>query len=346
MDTSKGKRSGEPDNLYERNGVWYGRITVDGNERRKSLKTRDRKEAKRRLEGFLKSHSPYKGTVRHTFQEASVLWLDAGDWTAKTLKGYAKLLKVIEETFGDKFWDQVDKAALQDFATDRRLKGSGTATINRYLSVISGIADHVRELQGWPDINPVKLLPKKTRKERRHPYIRPPAEDIEAYFARMKGTLGDLCRFALETGARLDEAASLKAHDARNGRAQLWETKHLFRVIQLSPAAAEIVARQPKGKSEYLFETRNGDRYNAVTEMWREIVIRAQKMAQKDGRRLTRMRFHDLRHEFAIRYLENGGNIYLLQKHLGHSTVKQTEEYLRYLTPEQAAIAKGETAQK
>jgi hypothetical protein len=72
--------------------------------------------------------------------------------------------------------------------------------------------------------------------------------------------------------------------------------------------------------------------------MFREVVGRAQKLAQKEGARSRGMRFHDLRHEMAIRYLESGGSIYTLKKILGHGTIKQTEEYLDYLTPEQAAI--------
>ncbi len=340
MGASKRKRRSEPANLYERGGIFYARITVEGREHRRSLKTGDREEAARRLEKWLEGVSPYKGTIRHTWKEAAALWVTAGEWKPKTLLGYTKLLRVLDEHFENHYWDQVDKAALQAFADKRREQGAGTATINRYLTVVSGIADHVRELPGWPDVNPVKLLPKKPRKEKRHPYIRPAPEDVEAYFARMKGTFGDLCRFALLTGARMDEIAGLKASDARGGKAQLWETKHKFRVISLSEEAQAIVDRQKAHKSGYLFVTRNGDRYKRVTEMWREVVARAQKMAQKDGRSLTRMRFHDLRHEYAIRYLESGGKIYTLQKLLGHSTISQTEWYLRYLTPEQAAAAK------
>lgn len=347
MDKGKGRRGAEPENLYQRpNGVWYGRITVDGRDLRKSLKTRNRKEAERRRATWLKENSPYKGTVRHTFQEASVLWLEAGEWKPKTLAGYTKLLIGIEAHFGAMFWDQVNKTELQRFIAARRLAGSGTATINRYLTVISGIADHVRELATWPDHNPVKDLAVKPRKEKRHPYIRPPASHIEAYFDRMHGTFGDLCRFALETGARKDEIATLKRHDAEGGKAQLWRTKHQFRVITLPPLAAAIVDRQPKGKSGFLFETSNGGPYKRVTEMWREVVNRAQIMAQREGGSLIPMRFHDLRHEHAIRYLENGGNIYTLKEHLGHSTIRQTEEYLRYLTPEQAAIARGQSGTK
>lgn len=340
MGVSKRSAKREPQRLYQRDGVFYARISVDGREQRQSLKTRDRAEAERRLDQWLEGRSPYRGTVRHTFLQAAALWMEAGEWKPKTLRGYIKLLAVLEAHFGERYWDQVDKAALQGFIEARRKAGSGTATINRYLSVVSGIADHVKELPGWPELNPVRSLPKKTRKEKRQGYVRPPAEDIEAYFDRMKGTFGDLCRFALLTGTRMDEVAQLKADDARHGKIQLWQTKNEFRVIPLEGEALAIAERQPAHKSGYLFVTSRGDRYKRVTEMWREVVIRAQKMAQAKGRTLTRMRFHDLRHEYAIRYLESGGTIYKLQQLLGHSTIAQTEWYLRYLTPDAAEAAK------
>lgn len=340
MGIRKRKRHNEPDRLYQRNGVFYARVTVNGHEQRESLRTRDPAEAQRRLEKWLESRSPYHGTIRPTFREAAALWLKAGEWKPKTLAGYIKLLKILDAHFGEFFWDQVDKAALQAFAETRRVAGSGTATINRYLSIISGIADHVRELPGWADTNPVKALPRKVRKEKRQRYVRPPAEDIEAFFARMKGTFGDLCRLALLTGARKDELVFLKASDARGGKLQLWNTKHEFRVIPLDPEAQAIVDRQKAHRTGYLFVSSRGDHYKRATEMWREVVQRAQKMAQAKCRKLTRMRFHDLRHEYAIRYLEKGGSLYTLQKLLGHSTIGQTEDYLRYLTPEQAALVK------
>jgi integrase/recombinase XerD len=160
----------------------------------------------------------------------------------------------------------------------------------------------------------------------------------------MQGTFGDLCRLALLTGARRDELVFLKASDARDGKLQLWNTKHKFRVISLSPEAAAIVARQKAHRSGYLFVTDNGGPYKRVSEMWREVVLRAQSMAQKEGRSLTRMRFHDLRHEYAIRELESGRSLYTLQQRLGHSTIAQTEEYLRYVPAEVAEHAKDGTA--
>jgi integrase/recombinase XerD len=244
------------------------------------------------------------------------------------------------------FWDQVDKAALQAFAATRREAGSGTATINRYLSVVSGIADHVRELPGWPEVNPVKLLPSKPRRERRVPYIRPPAGDIEAIFARTRRPFQDFCRLALLCGARLDELAQLKRADATGGRASFWDTKNrTVRTIGWTEEARGIVERQPVTTSPFLFTTRDGEPYTSVTGLWREARGRAQKAAQAAGGSITELRFHDLRHEYAIRYLENGGSIFVLQQLLGHGSIRQTEGYLRYLTPEQAARSKQGAAQ-
>lgn len=349
MGASKRGGKREPENLYQRNGVWYARITVGGAEHRRSLKTGNRREAERRLKAWLAERSPYHGTVRKTFKEAAALWLEAGEWKPKTAAGYAKLLRVLlrDEHLGSLFWDQVDKAELQRLSDRLRAGGAGTATINRYLTVVSGIANHVRELPGWPELNPVALLPKKPRKEKRQRYIRPPASDVEAYFARMKGTFGDLCRVALESGARKDELAFLHRDHAMNGRATFNDTKSgVPRTVPWTPLARALVERQPGNpKSPYVFNTCNGGAYRRVTEMWREVVARAQKMAQREGRKLTPMRFHDLRHEYAIRYLENGGSLYTLQKLLGHSSIRQTEWYLAYLTPEQAENAIQGSAQ-
>src|SRR3546814_8601954 len=112
----------------------------------------------------------------------------------------------------------------------------------------------------------------------------------------MQGTFGELCTVALESGLRMDELRLLKRQDAMDGGARLYDQKNgLPAVVPWSPKAKEIVERQPIAHgSPYLFNTRNGGQYKRVTEMFREVVIRAQKSAQKEGRHFTRMRFHDL----------------------------------------------------
>ena len=57
--------------------------------------------------------------------------------------------------------------------------------------------------------------------------------------------------------------------------------------------------------------------------------------AEENGVEFRPFTFHHLRHKHAILWLRNGGNIYELQQRLGHSSIKQTEEYLKYLNPDQ-----------
>ncbi|MCH7487229.1 MAG: site-specific integrase [Proteobacteria bacterium] len=57
-------------------------------------------------------------------------------------------------------------------------------------------------------------------------------------------------------------------------------------------------------------------------------------------------RLHDLRHWFAVDYLRRCGNIYALQKILGHAWLTTTEIYLDHLDPEQQEHSKTGGAQK
>src|SRR5690606_26282719 len=72
-----------------------------------------------------------------------------------------------------------------------------------------------------------------------------------------------------------------------------------------------------------------------------EAMYRALKRKPK----FHRFRLHDLRHIYAINYLREGGNLYALQKQLGHGSIRQTEEYLQFLTPEEQEKVKAGSAQ-
>ena len=50
------------------------------------------------------------------------------------------------------------------------------------------------------------------------------------------------------------------------------------------------------------------------------------------------IRFHDLRHTFASHFMMNGGNIYDLQKILGHTTLEMTQLYA-HMSPAHLAEA-------
>ena len=65
----------------------------------------------------------------------------------------------------------------------------------------------------------------------------------------------------------------------------------------------------------------------------------AVKKAHKQEQDFRRFRFHDLRHLHAVQYLKDGHSIYDLQHRLGHTSIKTTEMYLVYLTPDEKRMA-------
>jgi mRNA-degrading endonuclease RelE of RelBE toxin-antitoxin system len=54
-----------------------------------------------------------------------------------------------------------------------------------------------------------------------------------------------------------------------------------------------------------------------------------------------RFPFHNLRHLHAVEWLQSGRSIYDLQHRLGHTSLKTTEMYLEFLTPEEKRVSQG-----
>jgi integrase/recombinase XerD len=322
------------DNLYRRNGTWYARIQVRGRDIRRSLRTASRAEAIKRLKVILDQadHIRFHGESRHTWKEAVVEWAKEADKTISpnTRKRYLVSLGQVRGIMDGLY---VDEVATRTISRIARRSGTSNATRKRDITAVSVVL-RWSVAHGWRDDNPARTFDLSIIRERRDPIVLPSAGDIDRVVATAPGNFARLIRFAQYTGMRQEEVASLRWSQIRGDSVQIIDTKNRKpRAVPLDHHAAGTLTGTPRHISApYVFWHGAGERYRNVSSRFRLFVKRSGAQP---------FRFHDLRHLYAVEYLRWGGSIYTLSQILGHSSVKVTEIYLRYVTPEEAERAKA-----
>lgn len=333
-------------NLYRRGATYWARIQIAGRDVRQSLRTGNRAEAVKRLEKLLKDAERIRfgEEARHKYEDAVVLWAESGfgGVKPKSAARYQTSLRMLHEHFAPLYLDQINAKRIGEFVRCRRKDGATNATIRRDLSALSRCVGHANA-HGWGEENAARTFDRSVIRERKFVMERVDGAALKAVLAKCSPIFAAYVRFLLATGVRADEAATIKrAVVDWSGSRCLVNGKTGPRTIELSAEALAIAkAVPPSLSSPFLFWASHGGRYTDPSQRFATARQSAQKAARREGETFKRFRLHDLRHEYAIRYLEAGGSLYALQKHLGHSSIKTTESYCAFLTPEQAERAKG-----
>lgn len=341
-------------NLYLRDGTYYARYQVNGEERRVSLFTGDRAEAKKRLRPLLEvAELERSGAVTdHTYQDAVKEWAKRGYGVRgdKTRERYKQSLRQLHPHFGALKLHEVTRRKIGEYVSARIDDGAKHATVRRDLTALSGMFRCAVAI-GWTDTNPAREWDRSTIREHREPIERVCMKSYEACVKESPPVWAALLRFLLASGFRLDVDAGSLRRDQVN-----WQTgvvtfitkRGRRRTRQLSAAAMQCLRDAPaKVGGVYVFAPRYADRLTNMSRAFEDIRARAKKRAEREGWVFKPFPLHNLRHEFAIEYLKHGGanggvgSIYTLQGMLGHTSVKTTEVYLDFLTDEEAEVAKG-----
>jgi integrase/recombinase XerD len=213
-------------------------------------------------------------------------------------------------------------------------KGPRNATRRRDLTAVSQVL-RAAASWGWIDANPARDYDRGVIPERREPIRLPTDDDIKALIGACPNEmLRGIVRVLRGTGMRLEEAAGLERRNVDFIRKviTLDRTKTSRpRAIPISEQVVGTLQLLPvRLGCPYVFWHGGGKRYLNLSS-------RLAALGVKAG---VQFRRHDLRHRFAVDYLRDGGSIYDLQQILGHRTIRTTEIYLDYLTPDEQRVAK------
>lgn len=331
-----------PDNLYQRKGVWYARVKIQGRDERTSLRTRSKSEARRKLRKILNDvdHLRSTGGELHPWKNAVVEWAGAMQESVKpsVMARYLNSLNQVREAVEDLNVEEITTKTIAEIVRARRAAGVTNATIKRDLTAVSSVLVYCCA-QGWREDNPAKAYDRAVVKERAHVIRLPDPADIDAFVAFCPPTFGRLERLAQYTGLRQNELETLEWTQYRDKTIDLWKTKtDAPRAVPCDKRARGTLEGTPKhAKAPWVFwHGKKGEPFIAVKSQHRDLMARA--VEAKVVKR--RYRFHDLRHWYAVDYLRRGGLIYDLQQIMGHKSITTTERYLKFLTPEQQRRAK------
>jgi integrase len=328
------------ENLYRRGDTWYGRVSVANRDYRCSLRTDDLREAKIRLKEWIKRTERqalgYKQNTP-TFRAAALKWEEEvlpKNVKRQVVRRYLTSLVSLEKIMGVVPVDQIDGPLISEYISSRQAVVTN-ATLRRDLTALSSLLSACCSW-GWISENAANRFDRRIIKERRKPIKLVRRRDYLAVIGELPPPMASLLHFLDQSGVRLDEAVSLEGWQINNpaaGQIFLDKTKtDRPRVLPFVTPAGDLSALIPKKPPKgFLFVNRDGQPYSNFSSNFGQVARRLGMRARLEKTDFQRFRVHDLRHMFAIRWLQNGGDIYRLSKHLGHTSVKTTEIYLDYV---------------
>ena len=206
---------------------------------------------------------------------------------------------------------EIKARQIADYKVMRRQEGAAPRTVNYELSLMGHAFNMALREWEWVRENPVS----KVRKEKVRNTIERwlTLEEEGKLVAASPKWLQEIIVFAIHTGFRESEILGLtwKQVDLNRRTITIYEQKNgNIDTLPISQNALRILGQRYEnrhGQSQWVFLSKCG------TRLCPHNLIRAFYEAIKRAG-IERLRFHDLRHTFATRLVQNGVDLYTVQK--------------------------------
>lgn len=320
--------------LYKRGKVWWMSLTYQGGQIRRSTGTSDRRLAEA-IVGKVRVQI-VEGRFFETRQEKERTF-------AEMMERYLREVSVRKAPesclrdeqcadhllpwFAEKLLCQVSSKLLAEYKVRRREEGAAPATINKELGMVRHAFNvAVREWE-WCRESPMHRVAMEKVHNMRDRWLT--VEEEKKLLIAATQWLREIILFALHTGMRRGEILALQWQDVDLPRGVLVIMKSKNkerRTIPLNVRVFELLmGKQPKSiePGALVFTTSCGTRMNGRN------LMRAFYSALEDAK-IENFTFHDLRHTFATRLVQEGVDLYKVQRLLGHKTPAMTQRYAHH----------------
>ncbi len=320
--------------LFRRQKVWWVSIQHEGRQVRRSTGTTDK-----RLATAILAKLSVKLIEGRYFDQAEDRDRTFGEMMDRYRTERAPLkapqsrirdetsLKHLRPLFGEKCLVGITPKHLAAYKAARRVEGAAPATINKELQLVRHAFNVAMREWEWCRENPmhrVSLEPVHNQVDR---WLT--AEEEKRLFAAAATWLREIIVVALHTGLRQGEMLALRWQDVDFTRRTLIVMKSKNkerRTLPLNNTVCQVLlSRRARHvpTSDVVFTTSSG------------MPLRARNLKRAFARAVTRaeidkFRFHDLRHTFATRLVQQGIDLYKVQRLLGHKTGVMTQRYAHH----------------
>jgi integrase len=320
--------------LFKRsNGIYYFSYTEDGNRKWRSTGQRYKPAALKELLAFEQGRKkPVSNVTLQTFIK-DFLSYAAVTYAKKTLTVYTRALYHFADFIGDVLLASIIAKDI-DLYRMQRIKQVSPVSVNIELRTLRA-AFYTALRWGLLAENPFKKVPLVRIPEQQPTYLS--KEEFQRLLSVVREPwLKEVFHIAVCTGLRRGELLNLRWKDVDFERRLLriqsgenFRTKTgKRRTVPMSQAVHQLLlAKAQRSFSEYIF-TLNGRK---VLEYFVSHKFKAYvRTAGLNGR----LHFHSLRHTFATWLVQDGVNIYEVQKLLGHSSISVTQIYSHLVAAE------------
>lgn len=266
--------------------------------------------------------------------EEFILEKEIRNCSKSTLKNYKSSYKRFKSINKVEYADEVKLSMVYKFINTLKLEGISVSAINHYLG-------DIRAFFYWcmvPDRAYIKQFKIQLLQKQEEPLKLFNDEEIEKLLKKPSKSdtfvtwrTWAIVNWVLATGNRASTIISIRIGDIDNNRKEivLPHTKNKkAQVIPLS-SSLEIVIKEYKriwrkgaDNSAYLFP-------NIGEEQLTTSALRKSFDKYCKSRDVSHANIHGLRHSFAKGWVQNNGNMFVLQKVLGHSSLEMTRRYVK-----------------